>query len=451
MGKQVDLLNEPILPALARLAVPIMATYLVQMAYNLTDMAWIGRLGSGAVTAVGTAGMYSWLSQGIAILAKTGGQVKVAHALGAGDEEAAARYARGAIQMGVVFALAFGAVCLVLAGPLIGFFGLASREIVESAMIYLRIACGCILFSYINMILTGLLTATGDSRTPFKVNVAGLVLNVILDPLLIFGAGPVPAMGTVGAAVATVAAQAAVTVLFILAIRRESRLFKGFSLFTPVPPYCRQEMVRIGMPAAVQNLIYAGISMILTRLVAGYGDKAVAVQRVGSQIESVSWMVGDGFAAAINSFIGQNFGAKQMDRVKRGFSTAIAMTALWGLCTTSLLIFMAGPLFSVFITEPAVLAGGVDYLRILGFSQLFMLVEQTSVGAFAGLGRTGFPSAVSVTLTSARIPMAVLFSATALGLNGIWWALTVSSILKGCVLYAGFLFVLKRMARGGEK
>ena len=73
------------------------------------------------------------------------------------------------------------------------------------------------------------------------------------------------------------------------------------------------------------------------------------------------------------------------------------------------------------------------------------------MGAFAGLGRTGFPSAVSVTLTSARIPMAVLFSATALGLNGIWWALTVSSILKGCVLYAGFLFVLKRMARGGEK
>ena len=127
MGKQVDLLNEPILPALARLAVPIMATSLVQMAYNLTDMAWIGRLGSGAVTAVGTAGMYSWLSQGIAILAKTGGQVKVAHALGAGDEEAAARYARGAIQMGVVFALAFGAVCLVLAGPLIGFFGLDSH------------------------------------------------------------------------------------------------------------------------------------------------------------------------------------------------------------------------------------------------------------------------------------------------------------------------------------
>lgn len=445
MGKQVDLLNEPILPALTRLAAPIMATSLVQMAYNLTDMAWIGRLGSGAVTAVGTAGMYSWLSQGIAILAKTGGQVKVAHALGAGDEEAAARYARGAIRMGVVSALVFGAVCLLLAGPLIGFFGLASREIVEAAMSYLRIACGCILFSFINMILTGLLTATGDSRTPFQVNVAGLVLNVILDPLLIFGAGPVPAMGTIGAAAATVTAQAAVMCLFILAIRRESRLFKGFSLFIPVSPHCRREIVRIGMPAAVQNLIYAGISMLLTRLVAGYGDTAVAVQRVGSQIESVSWMVGDGFAAAINSFIGQNFGAKRLQRVKRGFSTAIAMTALWGLCTTSALIFMAGPLFSVFITEPAVLAGGVDYLRILGCSQLFMLVEQTSVGAFAGLGRTGFPSAVSVALTSARIPMAVLFSATPLRLNGIWWALTVSSILKGCVLYAGFLYVFRRM------
>lgn len=79
MSRKVDLLKEPILPALTRLALPIMATSLVQMAYNLTDMAWIGRLGAGAVTAVGSAGMYTWFSQGFAILARTGGQVKAAH------------------------------------------------------------------------------------------------------------------------------------------------------------------------------------------------------------------------------------------------------------------------------------------------------------------------------------------------------------------------------------
>ena len=105
MKKKVDLLHEPILPGLTRLAVPIMATSLVQMAYNLTDMAWIGRLGAGAVTAVGTAGMYSWLSQGIVDLAKIGGQVKVAHALGAGNEKDAAQYAKCAIQMGLLLSL----------------------------------------------------------------------------------------------------------------------------------------------------------------------------------------------------------------------------------------------------------------------------------------------------------------------------------------------------------
>ena len=87
--------------------------------------------------------------------------------------------------------------------------------------------------------------------------------------------------------------------------------------------------MRIGVPSAVQNLIYAGISMILTRLITGWGDLAVAAQRVGSQIESVSWMVGDGFSAAVNAFLGQNYGAKRYDRVRRGYFCAIAMTAAW--------------------------------------------------------------------------------------------------------------------------
>ncbi|HIQ92668.1 MAG TPA: MATE family efflux transporter, partial [Candidatus Copromonas avistercoris] len=100
MKRNIDLLHEPILPALTRLALPIMATSLVQMAYNLTDMAWIGLVGADAVAAVGSAGMYTWFSQGVSNLAKMGGQVKVAHALGRGSEKEAAEYAQGAIQIG---------------------------------------------------------------------------------------------------------------------------------------------------------------------------------------------------------------------------------------------------------------------------------------------------------------------------------------------------------------
>ena len=437
----VDLLNEAIAPALTRLALPIMATSLVQMLYNLTDMAWIGRLGAGAVTAVGSAGMDTWFSQGFAILARTGGQVKTAHCLGAGENDSAAQYARGALQLGILFAVLYGLVSLFGASRLIGFFKLNSPEVIAQAEWYVRIACGLVIFSYLNAILTGLLTAAGNSRTPFIVNVAGLVFNVVLDPVLIFGIGPFPELGVSGAAAATVTAQALVSLLFFKAVLREKVLFPHLRLWVLVPVKVWREIVRIGVPSAVQNLIYAGISMILTRLITGWGDLAVAAQRVGSQIESVSWMVGDGFSAAVNAFLGQNYGAKRYDRVRRGYFCAIAMTAAWGLCTTFLLIGMARPLFSIFLQEEEVMAIGVNYLRIVGLSQMFMMVEQTSIGAFSGLGRTLYPSIVSVTFTSARIPVAVLLSSV-MGLSGIWWALSISSMVKGCILFVSFVVFL---------
>lgn len=157
MRKQVDLLNGPIFPTLTGLALPIMATSLVQMAYNLTDMAWVGRVGSPAVAAVGSAGMYTWLSQGVMMLPKMGGQIKVAHSLGEGRKEEAVRYAQGSLQLGILFAVLFSVAALSLCRPLIRFFGLNDPNTVESAVIYMKITCGMILFSYLNGIFTGLL------------------------------------------------------------------------------------------------------------------------------------------------------------------------------------------------------------------------------------------------------------------------------------------------------
>ena len=215
MSKKIDLLHGHIFTSLTGLALPIMATALVQTAYSLTDMAWIGLVGSPAVAAVGAASMYTWLSQGVVALAKMGGQVKVAHSLGSGRPEEAAKYAAGAIQMGVLFALVFAAVTVFGARPLIGFFGLSDGAIIHNAQVYLKITCGLILFSFLNAIITGILTAMGDSKTPFIANVIGLIMNMILDPVLIFGVGPFPVMGVAGAAVATVTAQMIVTIVFL--------------------------------------------------------------------------------------------------------------------------------------------------------------------------------------------------------------------------------------------
>mgnify|MGYP000110924207 FL=1 len=159
MQKHIDLLHGPVLSSLTRLAIPIMATSLIQMAYNLTDMIWIGRLGSNAVAAVGAAGMYMWLSNGLAVLSKMGGQVTTGHSLGAGDAGEAAGYASGALQLAAFTGLLFGLICAIFSVPLIGFFKLNSPQVIADAQIYLKITCGLVLFSFLNQTFTGLFTA----------------------------------------------------------------------------------------------------------------------------------------------------------------------------------------------------------------------------------------------------------------------------------------------------
>ena len=445
MKKQINLLEGSILGSLTGLALPIMATSLVQMAYSLTDMAWVGRLGSQAVAAVGTAGMYTWLSQGVSMLPKMGGQIRVAQSLGEGQKEEAALYAQGAIQLGVLFAVIFSAIMVVFSAPLIGFFHLGDAKTVYQSQVYLKITCGAILFPFLNTILTGIFTAQGDSRTPFMANVAGLVVNMILDPVMIFGVGPVPQMREAGAAVATVTAQMVVTLCFAAAIRKDLEFFSRVHVFRKTPGFYLETMIRLGLPSSIQNLLYTGISMVLTRFVASWGDLAIAAQRVGSQVESISWMTAEGFGAAMNSFVAQNYGARKYDRVKKGYHTATAVMFVWGSFCTALLIFAAEPIFQLFITEADVLPYGIDYLVVLGISQMFMCIELTTVGALSGIGKTLLCSVISITLTSARIPLALVLGSGALGLNGIWWAFTISSIAKGIVFFLCFMGVLRKL------
>ena len=198
--------------------------------------------------------------------------------------------------------------------------------------------------------------------------------------------------------------------------------------FNPDPSLCRQGLGSVA--TACMNL-----------MARPYGDAAIAAMSIVMRITQFAASVMIGFGQGFQPVCGFNFGAKRYDRVRRGYFCAIAMTAAWGLCTTFLLIGMARPLFSIFLQEEEVMALGVNYLRIVGLSQMFMMVEQTSIGAFSGLGRTLYPSIVSVTFTSARIPVAVLLSSV-MGLSGIWWALSISSMVKGCILFVSFVVFL---------
>lgn len=451
MSKRVNLLEGNILSSLTRLALPIMATSLVNMAYNMTDMIWIGRVGPGAVAAVGAAGMYMWLSQGIAVLARMGGQVKVAQSLGAGDAPLAGRFAQNSLQLGLLLSTIFTLIMLVFNKPLIGFFNLNDPTVVRDARTYLVVVSLGIVSSVTLLVFTGLITATGNSKTPFIATVLGLLLNIVLDPLLIFGLGPIPAMGVGGAAAATVLAQMLVVVIFLLYARRDTHLFCHVQIRRrPELPLLR-ELLRIGLPSAMQSMLFTLVSMVIARLIAPWGDAAVAVQKVGSQIESISWMTADGFSAAVSSFVGQNYGAGDLQRAKKGYWTSLITIVGWGIISSLLLIFCAAPIFRIFIPQESVLPLGVDYLVILGVSQMPMCVDIITAGAFAGFGHTLPPSLASTLLVTSRIPLAMVLSRTALGLNGIWWSISITSILRGVVLFALILIFFRHMAKKKEK
>lgn len=441
--RKIDLTKDPILPSLAGLALPIMATSLIQMAYNLIDMLWIGRIGSAAVAAIGAAGMYMWLSNGLATLAKMGGQVKVAHALGAKREEEAAEYAQSALQLSLIFGIGFGLISVVAATPMISFFKLNSAAVIADAEIYLQITCGGVVFSFLNQVFTGILTAMGNSRVTFVATTIGLVFNIVLDPALIFGLGPLPAMGVVGAALATVFSQVIVTAIFVVIAYKDHVVLRKIHLLKSFYKESMAQIIRIGFPIGVQSMFFTVISMIIARMVAGFGDAAVAVQKVGSQIESISWMTAEGFGAAVSAFMAQNLGAGSKERIIKGYRVAIGLEIVWGILCTVLLIVFPDYIFKIFITEKEILPMGVDYLKILGVAQFFMCIELTTAGAFTGLGKTIPPSITSIVLSAVRIPIASVLVAGGMGLNGIWWSITISCILKGIVMFVWFLYYLK--------
>lgn len=183
--------------------------------------------------------------------------------------------------------------------------------------------------------------------------------------------------------------------------------------------------------------------MITARIIAQWGPIPIAVQKVGSQIESISWMTAGGFQSAMSAFIGQNYGAKKWDRVFKGYFSGLAIVSVIGIFATCLLIFGAGPVFSVFIPEEEAIRYGIVYLKILGLSQLFMCIEITTAGAFIGHGKTLPPSIVGILFNALRIPGALILSSTFLGLDGVWWAISISSILKGVVLSTWHILFLK--------
>lgn len=434
-----------ILKALTRLALPIMATSFGQMAYNITDMFWIGKLGSDSVAAVGTAGFFTWFAVAFITISKIGAEVGVAQSIGKDDIKDAKGYIRSSIQLNIIFSIIYGFILFFFRNSLIGFFDLPKVDVVNMSKDYLMIISFGIPFYFINPVFTAIFNGSGDSNTPFKINIIGLISNIILDPLFIFGLGPLISFGVKGAAIATVISQIIVTVLFIYSIKGRIEIFNNIKFFKNIEITYIKKITKMGMPPAIQSGLFTFFSMLIARVLAGFGAAPIAVQKVGSQIEAISWMTAGGFSSALSAFVGQNYGSKKFERIKEGYFTGLSMVGVIGVIATIILIFGGEFIMKQFFIEKDVIEEGVIYLRILGVSQIFMTIEIATAGAFNGLGRTFPPSLVGIILTGLRVPFAMFLSSdTLLGLNGVWWSISISSVFKGLLLMIWFIIILKK-------
>ena len=429
---------------LIRLSLPIMGTSFVQMAYNLTDMIWLGRVGSDSVAAVGVASFFTWLGVSIMLIARIGAEIGVSQSLGANDRPKARKFAGNAVTLVVLLSIAYGLLTYLLAPQLISFFNIENRNVSGAAASYLRIIAVGSIFYYANPTFSGIFNGAGISKLPFRLNAAGLIFNVILDPFLIFGIGPFPKMGSDGAGIATIISQGVVFLLFVIKFKKNNGLLEQkWIIGRPNWKYILK-IFSLGTPVAIHSILFASFAMVLTRIISQYGALPIAVQSIGAQIEALSWMTAGGFATALGVFTGQNFGAGNWNRIFKGFWITIGISGVIGIIVTFCFIFLGSTIFSVFLSEPEAITLGILYLKILGISQLFMCIEITTGGAFNGIGRTYPPSIVGITLTAARIPLALFLSQPSmLGMAGVWWSISISSVLKGIVLFSWFHFLIR--------
>jgi len=455
MKSKIDLTSGSILKKLLIVAIPSLLTSIVQMAYNLTDMFWVGKVGrmgldpDEAIAAVGTAGYFPWFGFGLILLAKIGTSVSVSQSAGKDDMDEVKRIGNTGLLLMIIFAGIYTLVGFFGANAFISLFNIDNENVVSYSFDYLRIVSLFGVSFFMVHIFNGVYNGLGKTINAFIITASGLVLNIILDPFFILeeinyfglhmnGLG----LGVKGAAIATVISQSFILVTYLVIYSTKYKPFP-INLFKYYNKDTMNKILRIGLPVGLQSMLFTTISIVIGILIASYGEAVMAIQRVGSQIEALAWMIALGFQVALASFVGQNFGAGKFDRIKTGYHTALKLLVPYGIIINIVLFVFAEQLFSIFIENPDTLKIGKMYLEILSISQLFMIVELTTAGAFNGLGKTMIPSGVGIIGNGLRIPFAMLLSMS-FGFAGIWWVISFSSIAKGIVLTIWFFLYIRR-------
>lgn len=466
--RSVNVTDGDLFRPLLVLSAPIVASQVLQVAYNLADTFWVGRLGADAVAALSYAWAIVFLMVSVGGGLTVAGTVLVSQNKGAGDFRRSHHVAGQTISFVTVVALGFAAVGYVAAPYLLALVGATPGTDPHSyATGYTRVIFLGVVFMFWFFIFDALMRGWGDTRTPLYLMAGSVALNVVLDPFLILGFVDNPLFawvglqgleaqlyaltgfdgyGVTGAAVATVIAR-----FFPAAIGMYLLLFGDVGL-SPEPADFLLEaatvrkILDVGAPIGAEQGLRAGGIAAMTAIIAIAGDDAVAAYGIVNRLSTLLFLPALGFARGTETVVGQNMGADQVDRARRAVYLAAATIAGVFLVVVALAYPFAETLTGVFLTpgDPAsatVVEYGAAYVRIAGPAYVFLGVFQVTLGGFRGSGSTRTAMLLSVQeLWLFRIPLSFVFlTYLGWGVVGVWWAVAASFVASAVTTGAWFL------------
>ena len=413
-----------------RVGAPAVASSLLMTVFASVDAYWVGsRVGAAGLAAVSTSLFWVWLVVSIAEMVSVGLTALAARRHG---EERPAEAAR-AVGESLLFSLALGVT--VAAAGLLALDALFAAmrtppEVTALGRAYLRTYLLGAPLIYGFFAVDAGFRAAGDTRTPFVILLASVAVTLVLDPLLILGAGGLPRMGIAGAAFATVATRGVAFLIGLVLLARRGLVTVALPRARTVATVCR-----VGLPTALTGVLFSAIYVVLTRTTTQFGTPALAALGVGHRVESWFYMIGVGFGAAAAAIVGQNLGAGRVDRAERAGWHAAAFATIPGVFAFALMLAFPAQLAALFTPDETVIAETARYLRIAAVSQLFVAAEVVLEGALGGAGDTVPPMLTSTALTASRIPIAT-WAASRFGTAGLWWTINLTAIARGVAMMA---------------
>ena len=431
--------------AVWRLALPILAGIGVQTLYNLTDMAFVGRLGGSAVAALTFSMPLVFLASGIAFGLGHGATSAVARHLGAGDRPGAGHAAEHAILLALAVGLATAAAAIAFQLDLFRALG-ARDEPLRLATRYFGILAPGFVLVLLNGTFHAILAGEGDTRTPVALQGSGTLLNIGLDPVFIFAAG----MGIRGAAVATVVSQSLVFLAFLvhLFVRRGSYVEFRFRAFRPSAATAAG-LLRVGLPSSASMVLMAAGGMFYNRIVSAFGPDAVAGLGVGSRLDAVFFLPVIALATSMVTVVGMFFGAGRVDLIRSTVRYALTRSVAFAVAIGVLFWIFAPRLAGLFTTEPVIVDVAVGYIRVTTWAFPFIAVGIVSGSVFRGLG-SGLPGLVLTSLRVLLISVPLAWTLTRvfrLGIETVWLSFAASGLITSFVA----LWWMHRRLRAEER